>query len=86
MSTRVLFRVGKVANETGTNFSVSDHMKLFAMRHADWALHLMGTCVCVCSCSCLCFCSCVNVNQETAKICRLNITVHQDQKKTDTNN
>lgn len=47
VSTRVLVRVGKVANETSLNFSVSDHVKLFAMRHADWALHLLGTCVCV---------------------------------------
>ena len=45
MSTRVLFRVGKVAKETSLNFSVSDHVKLFAMRHADWALHFLKKCV-----------------------------------------
>jgi hypothetical protein len=35
VSARVLFRVGKVAKETSLNFSVSDHVKLFARRRTD---------------------------------------------------
>lgn len=50
-----LYRAGEVANETSLNVSVSDHAELSALLHADWAFHLLVTCVCfvfvfVCQC------------------------------------